>query len=64
MKKIAVCHTINPNSKTSDHFKHPLPYYVITMTGVRRGTAFYVDRVTRLGRGVMLQVCGSGADIV
>jgi hypothetical protein len=27
MKKIAVCHTINPNSKTSGLFKHPLPYY-------------------------------------
>jgi len=27
MKKIAVCDTINPNSKTSSLFKHPLPYY-------------------------------------
>jgi hypothetical protein len=27
MKKLAVCHTINPNSKTSGLFKHPLPYY-------------------------------------
>jgi uncharacterized cysteine cluster protein YcgN (CxxCxxCC family) len=25
--KLAVCHTINPNSKTSGPFKHPLPYY-------------------------------------
>ena len=37
---------------------------VITVTGVRRGTGFYAGRVTRLGRGVMLRVCGSGADIV
>ena len=37
---------------------------VITVTGVRRGTVFYVGRVTRLGRGVMLWVCGSGADFV
>ena len=27
MKKLAVCHTINPNSKTSGLFMHPLPYY-------------------------------------
>lgn len=27
MKKLAVCHTINPNSKTSGLFKHPLPSY-------------------------------------
>ena len=31
MKKIAVCHTINPNSKTSGLFKYPLPsYYTAT----------------------------------
>jgi hypothetical protein len=27
MKKLAVCHTINPNSKTNGLFKHSLPYY-------------------------------------
>lgn len=30
MKKLAVCHTINPNSKTSGLFKHPLPSYSTT----------------------------------
>ena len=35
---------------------------VITVTGVRRGTVCYVGRVTRYGRGVMLWMCGSGAD--
>ena len=29
MEKLAVCHTINPNSKTSGLFKHPLPYYKV-----------------------------------
>ena len=37
---------------------------ILTVTGVRRGTVFYVGRVNRLGRGVMLWVCGSGADFV
>ena len=37
---------------------------VITVMGVRRGIVFYVGRVTRLGRGVTLWVCGSGADFV
>jgi hypothetical protein len=28
-EKLAVCHTINPNSKTSGLFKHPLPTNLI-----------------------------------
>ena len=37
---------------------------VITVTGVRRGTVFLSWSRDTLGRGVMLWVCGSGADFV
>ena len=49
MKQISVCHTINPNSKTSALFKHPLPYYVITMTGVGWSRDSFVARCEATG---------------